>query len=134
MTEETQVNLLEHIYDNSTMVEIPGTMLYAMLTLLNQVKDNETIPNAFISQYPEKSKKVFNKEDKNFLEKVEVDWGTYPTAQSFFEQTPVEAMSLLGAMATDQLMLLQQAHLDNINNGLTKKVGSFEKKEDVKLS
>ena len=130
---EEQINLLEHIYDAETMVSVPGTMLYAMIQLLNQVKENETLNVAFISQYPEKSKKVFNKEDKKFLEKVEVEWASYPTAQSFFDQKPVEAMSVLGAMATDQLLLLQQAHLDNINNGLTKKVGSFEKKEYEKL-
>lgn len=133
--EETQINLLEYDYTNDAKVEIPGKMLYGIMQLLKQVKENETIPSSFISQYPKKHKEIFSKTDKKHLEKVEVEWETYKTAESFFNQTPVEAVSILGAMATDLLLLTQQVHLDNIKNGVALKVGTFKEDTDaVKLS
>lgn len=136
MSEEKQINLLKYDYPTETVVQIPGKMLYGIMQLLNQVKDSETTQTSFISQFPKSSKKVFNKDDKKLLEKVEVEWEVYPTALAYFEQTPVESTSLLGVMATDLLMLIQQAHLDNINNGLAVQVGTFkeETKDEVKLS
>lgn len=43
---------------------------------------------------------------------------------------------MLGVMALDLLMLLQQKHLENIRSGKAKKIGSMKKVEDdgVKLS
>ena len=127
--------LKEYIYKDGATSEIPGDLHHSLIGLLEQVIENETVHNAFLYTYPEKSKKVFNKEDKEFLEKVETEWKDYPTAQSFFDQTPVKAMSVLGAMAEDLLLLLREGHLDNISKGLTNKIGTFVTKEDsdVKL-
>jgi hypothetical protein len=139
MTEELKnisaQDLKEHIYKDGVTSEIPGDLHHSLIGLLEQVIENETVHNAFLYQYPEKSKKVFDKEDKEFLEKVETEWAEYPTAHSFFSQTPVKAMSTLGAYCEDLLLLLRQIHLDNISKGLTNKIGTFAPKEDsdVKL-
>jgi hypothetical protein len=131
----TAQDLKEYVYKDGVKSEIPGDLHYALITILEQVVENETVHNAFLYTYPEKSKKIFNKDNKEVLEKVETEWKDYPTAQSFFDQTPVKAMSVLGAMAEDLLLLLREGHLDNISKGLTNKIGTFAPKEDsdVKL-
>lgn len=130
MQKEKQVNLLEYDYPNEAVSEIPGKLLYAVIQFLKQVKDSEVIPVSFISQYPKSSKEVYNEKDKDLLERVDVKWEDYKTATSYFNQTPVEATTMTGAMATDLLLLTQQIHLDNIEKGIAVQVGTF--KEDVK--
>jgi hypothetical protein len=131
-----EINLLSHTYDNNTMVQIPGSLLYALLQILQSVKDRET-NIGFTATYAKKTKEVFNKEIKMdngepFLAKVEQEFEVYPTAESWFAQKPQEHVSMLGCGAMDLLMLLQKGHLENINNGLTVEVGTF-KKEDEKI-
>lgn len=135
MTEKniTAEELKAHIYKEKVLTEIPGDLLYGLITILEQVVESESSESSFLYSYPDNVKKSFDSLDEKFLEKVEIDWKEYPTAKSFFEQVPVKTMSILGAMAEDLLLLLRQIHLDNINKGLTKKVGTFTNTKDVEL-
>lgn len=129
---DEEINLLEYIYDDGDMVEIPGRLIEGLIQILRQVEQNET-NQGFISSYPTEQK--LNKND-DVLESVEVKWEQYPTANSYFTQQPQEIKSMLGVMSLDLLMMLQQKHLENIRSGKAKKIGSIRKVEDngVKLS
>jgi len=118
---DNEINLMEYVYDQETMVNIPGSMLYALLQLLRQVVDDQT-KTVFTSKYGTDVKEIYT---EKLLEKVEMTLKDYPTATSFFNQTPVDGVSVLGAMAQDLLLLLQQGHLDNIKSGVAKQVGTF---------
>lgn len=126
---DNEINLLENVYDDNTMVEIPGNFLYSLLPLLEQVQLKET-DTSFVSSFPESSKKVMTS-DKKELEKVDINWSLYPNPNSYFNQIPVETTSLLGVMAMERLLIAKTLHLENIKKGLTKVKGSFE--QDVKL-
>lgn len=123
-----EINLLEYSYPDGVKVEIPGRMIEGLMQFLRTVQQNET-SMAFTNSYPTKFKEIFAKENKEFLEKVEVDYKPYPTAESFFSQTPQAVTSVLGAGAQDLLMLLQQAHLDNIEKGVAVKRGTVKEDE-----
>lgn len=129
---DEEINLLEYIYDDGDMVEIPGRLIEGLIQILRQVEQNET-NQGFISSYPTEQK--LNKND-DVLESVEVKWEQYPTANSYFTQQPQEIKSMLGVMSLDLLMMLQQKHLENIRSGKAKKIGSIRKVEEdgVKLS
>ncbi len=129
---DEEINLLEYIYDDGDTVEVPGRLMEGLIQILRQVEQNET-NQGFISAYPTKQK--VNKK-KDVVESVEVEWEMYPTANSYFSQKPQETKSMLGVMALDLLMLLQQKHLENIRSGKAKKIGTMKKVEDdgVKLS
>lgn len=132
---DEQINLLSHTYENNTMVEVPGALLYSLMQLLQSVKDNETTMG-FSHTYTKKSKEIFNKERKladgsPFLDKVEQEFEVYPTAESWFSQKPQEHVSMLGAGAMDLLMLIQKGHLENIKAGLTVEVGTFKKEDEA---
>lgn len=129
---DEEINLLEYIYDDGDMVEIPGRLIEGLIQILRQVEQNET-NQGFISSYPTEQK--LNKEN-DVLESVEIKWEQYPTANSYFTQQPQEIKSMLGVMSLDLLMMLQQKHLENIRSGKAKKIGSIRKVEDngVKLS
>jgi hypothetical protein len=136
---DSEISLLSHTYDNNTMVEIPGALLYSLMQILQSVKENETTMG-FNTTYVKSSKEIFDKERKMsdgspFLNKVDQDFEGYPTAESWFSQKPQEHVSMLGCGAMDLLMLIQKGHLENIKAGLTKEVGAFTKEEDeIKLS
>lgn len=127
------VNLLEYVYQPEDLIQIPGNLLYGLMQVLRQVKDSET-HTVFTTAYATKAKEVFSKEDKNLLEKVELELKQYPSAQSYFEQQPVEATTMLGNASLDLLLLLQQIHLDNINSGIAKPVGTFTKEPDARVT
>lgn len=136
---DESINLLSHVYDNNTMVEIPGALLYSLMQLLQAVKENETTMG-LSTTYAKSSKEIFDKERKMadgspFLNKVEQELEVYGTAESWFAQKPQEHISMTGAGAMDLLMLLQKGHLDNIKAGLTKEIGTFTKEDEaIKLS
>lgn len=130
---DEEINLLEYIYDDGDTVEVPGRLMEGLIQILRQVEQNET-GQGFISAYPTGQK--VNRKGEDLLESVEVEWEMYPTALSYFSQQPQETKSMLGVMALDLLMLLQQKHLENIRSGKAKKIGTMKKVEDdgVKLS
>jgi hypothetical protein len=130
---EEEINLLEYSYPDGTMIEIPGRLLEGLIQILTTVDTQETT-KGFINKYPVTSKENFVGE---VLESVDVEWAGYTTAESYFNQEPQEIKTLLGAMALDICLMLKQAHLENIKEGIAKKAGSFEAekpKEDVKLT
>lgn len=127
------INLLEYTYPEGTLVEIPGRLLEGLIQILSEVDKKETTVG-FINNYPLTSKENFR---EDFLESVDVDWTGYTSAESFFNQKPQDIKSMLGVMALDLLLMLKQGHLENIEAGIAKKIGSFEPekpKKDVKLS
>lgn len=129
---EEQINLLEYSYPEGTTIEIPGRLLEGLIQILTTVDEKETT-RGFINKYPLESKEIFR---GDFLESVDVEWVGYPSAESYFNQKPQDIKTLLGAMALDLCLMLKQAHLENINLGIAKKVGSFEvesTKDEVKL-
>lgn len=136
---DTEINLLAHTYDNNTKVELPGTLLYALMQLLQAVKESETSVG-LSHTYVKSSQEVFDKERKMedgsaFLNKVEQSFEVYPTAESWFSQKPQEHVSMLGAGAMDLLMLVQRGHLENIKAGITIEVKEKEDEEtEIKLS
>lgn len=135
MTDE-QINLLEHVYDDNAIVEVPGNLVYALMQVLQQVKEHET-QTVFSHSYSFSAKEIKNKENKDFVEEVKLEQKDYPTAQAFFSQKPVTATSILGMAAMDLLMLLQQAHLEEIKKGNAVKVGTIKtpkKDEAIKLT
>jgi hypothetical protein len=124
---DEEINLLEYIYDDGATVEVPGRLIEGLIQTLRQVEQSET-NQGFISSYPAESKV---KKDKT----VDIKWELYPTAEAYFSQQPQETKSMLGVMALDLLMLLQQVHLENIKSGKAVKVGTLRKVEDeVELS
>jgi len=134
--EENNINLLEHIYDDETMVEVPGSFLYAVMQVLNAVRENET-QDGFAHYYAKDSKEVRN-EDGTLVVEIKTELQPYPTANSFFNQQPFEFTTRIGMAAFDLLMLAQQSHLQNIQNGLAKKVGTVippkDEKETIQLT
>lgn len=129
---EKEINLLEYTYPDGVMVEIPGRLLEGLIQILTEVDKKETTVG-FINNYPLTSKEVLR---EDFLEKVDVEWTGYTTAESFFNQKPQDIKSMLGVMALDLCLMLKQGHLENIESGIAKKLGSFEPEnsiEDVKL-
>lgn len=130
---QEEINLLEYTYPDDVMIEIPGRLLEGLIQILKTVDEKETT-SGFINNYPLTSKEIF---DGDLLKSVEVDWKGYSSAESYFNQHPQEIKSLLGAMALDLCLMLKQAHLVNIENGIAKKIGTFEPEnaeEEVKLS
>jgi hypothetical protein len=132
--EEEQINLLEYSYPDGVGVQIPGRLLEGLIQILTAVDEKETT-RGFINNYPLSSKEVFR---GDFLESVDVDWKGYSSAESYFNQQPQDIKTMLGAMALDLCLMLKQAHLENIKEGIAKKQGTFEqqteKKDEVKLS
>lgn len=131
--DKEQINLMEYTYPEGTMIQIPGRLLEGLIQILTEVDKKETTMG-FINNYPLSSKEV-KRED--FLESVDVEWTGYTSAESYFNQKPQDIKSMLGVMALDLCLLLKQAHLENINEGIAKKLGSFEAEtpaEDVKLT
>lgn len=122
-----EINLLKHVYEKDVLVQIPGDLLYALMQVLNQVKENET-QQVFVHSYSLDAKEV--RDENNVLQNVEQTQIGYDTAQAFFNQSPLLGTSLTGAAAHDLLMLLQGIHLDNINAGIAKEVGTFEVVKD----
>lgn len=130
---EEQINLFEYTYPDGVSVEMPGRLLEGLIQILSEVDKKETTMG-FINNYALTGKETFR---EDFLESVDVEWKGYTTAESYFNQKPQDIKSMLGVMALDLLLLLKQAHLENINNGVAKKIGSFEAEKednDVKLS
>lgn len=130
---EEQINLFEYTYPDGVSVEMPGRLLEGLIQILSEVDKKETTMG-FINNYALTGKETFR---EDFLESVDVEWKGYTTAESYFNQKPQDIKSMLGVMALDLLLLLKQAHLENINNGIAKKIGSFEAEKednDVKLS
>lgn len=136
---EDDINLLEHSYEQDTMVQMPGSFLYGLLQFLQTVKESET-SIGFSNMYSKSAKEVYDRErgtlEAPFLKAVEQEYEVYTTAESWFSQKPQEHVSMLGAAAMDFLMLAQKGHLGNIEDGLTIKVGEFKKEENeaIKLS
>lgn len=130
--DEEQINLLEYSYPEGVSVGIPGRLLEGLIQILTTVDEKETT-RGFINRYPLNSKEVYR---GDFLESVDVEWKGYSSAESYFNQEPQDTKSLLGAMALDLCLMLKQAHLENIKEGLAKKQGTFETetvKDEVKL-
>lgn len=130
--QDSEINLLEYVYEPGQMVEIPGKLMEGLMQFLRTVHQSET-KTGFISAYPKSTKEVFSKTDKKHLEKVDVKWEIYPTAEAYFNQAPQEITTMLGAGAQDLLMLIQQGHLDNIKAGVAKKLGDFKEEPAVDL-
>ena len=131
--DKDQINLMDYTYPEGTMIQIPGRLLEGLIQILTEVDKKETTMG-FINNYPLSSKEV-KRED--FLESVDVEWTGYTSAESYFNQKPQDIKSMLGVMSLDLLLLLKQAHLANIEDGVAKKLGSFEAEtpaEDVKLT
>lgn len=125
-----EINPLEYIYDKGAVVEVPGDMIYALITLLGQVVDSETI-QGFSHSYSTSAKEV---KDGDLIVGVELETEQYPTAHSFFSQKPITATSLLGVMAQDLQLLLKQQHLEEIEKGNAKKIGTVKTpQEDGKV-
>ena len=137
--EDKEINLLEHVYDKGQMVEFPGELVYALMQVLEKVADHEKV-TGFPTAYAKSTKEVFDKErtmsdGSKFLVAVEQELELYPTAESWFNQRPQELVSMLGAMAMDLLGGLKSIHLENIQKGIAKPVGTFElKDEKIQLS
>lgn len=130
--DEEQINLLEYSYPEGVNIEIPGRLLEGLIQILTTVDEKETT-RGFINNYPLSSKEVFRGE---FLESVDVEWKGYSSAESYFNQEPQDIKTLLGAMALDLCLMLKQAHLENIKEGIAKKQGTFEtekEQDEVKL-
>lgn len=131
-----QMNLLNYIYPNGEKVEISGDLLYALMQVLNQVKESET-NQVFTHSYSTKAKATKSKD--GLVESVELTTEQYPTAHAFFSQAPQFATTMLGVACQDLLMLIQQIHLEQIENKVALEVGSVQppkQKEnaDIKLS
>lgn len=129
---EEQINLLDYSYPEGVSIEIPGRLLEGLIQILTTVDEKETT-RGFINNYPLASKEVFK---GDVLESVDVEWKGYSSAESYFNQEPQDIKTMLGAMALDLCLMLKQAHLENIQNGIAKKLGSFEtetEKDEVKL-
>jgi len=135
MTDE-KINLLEHVYDDGVNVELPGNLVYALMQVLSQVKEAET-STVFAHSYSASAKEVKSKDNKDLIGEVKLEQKGYPTAESFFNQQPITATSVIGMAAMDLLMLLQQAHLEEIKKGNAVKVGTVKtpkKDEAIKLT
>lgn len=133
--EKEQINLLEYAYPDGVSVEIPGKLLEALLQILRQTVQSET-SQGFIDNFPKSFKEVKNKETK-ILEEVQIEWTPYTSPQSYFSQQPQNIKSMLGVMAEDLLLLLQQVHLDNIENKRALKIGTLKpkiNKDEIRLS
>ena len=123
-----QIDLKDYSYENGVDISIPGKLLEGLIQVLELVDKNET-KHGFIDAYPKTAGvETF---DGDILQAVEVEWEKYPTAVSYFSQKPQTIKSSLGAYAVDLLLLLKQAHLVNIEEGIAK---PKKEVEDVKLS
>ena len=131
--EPNNINLLEYKYAQEDFVQIPGMALYELMLFAKAVAEAEERMGLCYS-YPKKVKEI---KDKDFLTAVEATWEEYPTASSFYSQQPQMYTSMLGAGANDLLLKIQNVHLQNIQNGTAKKLGTFETEEEnveIKLS
>ena len=131
---DEQINLLEYIYEDGQMVEIPGRLLEGLMQVLRAVEKDQR-HDVFIDNYPTAPKEEYDRD--GLLEEVKTKWTPYPTAKSFFAQEPQTAITTIGMMALDQLMFLQNIHLSNIKENKAQKIGSIKKDKknaaDIKL-
>lgn len=127
---DEEINLIEYDYNPEDRVEFPGYLIYSLIQILSAFYDKETQP-VFLNGFQSSVKQKKNSEGA--LEQVDVEWQSYPTAASYFNQKPVNASTVLGAGAQDLLLQLKQIHLNNIKSGVAKQVGGFtqpKKEED----
>ena len=132
---EENINLLEYQYTNGAEVTIPGDLVYGLMQVLNQVKESEThyVFNHYYDANPKEVKGLNGAVSAVKTEKVK-----YPSAESYFNQEPQIATTMLGNASLDLLMVLQGVHSAEIEKGNAVKVGSVvapkKEKVDVKLS
>ena len=133
---DEQINLLAHVYDEKATVEISGGLLYALMQVLEQVKEQET-QTAFSHTYDTSAKEIKSSGNKELIGEVKLEQKNYPTAEAFFNQKPITVTSIMGMAAMDLLMLLQKMHLEEIKKGNAVKAGtlkSLKKDEEIKLT
>jgi len=119
------INPTEYVYEVGQMVniEIPGKLVEGLLEFFDNVQKSET-HYGLSDNYAKRAKEVTDKEGK--LQKVELDVVNYATPDAYFSQAPQQYRSMLGAYALDLLFQFKQIHLDNIEKGIAKKVGTVQ--------
>ena len=106
-----QTNISEYSYPTETKVEILGSVLLALLNLLNDVHANER-RIVLLADLPD--------ENGELVEASPIE---------FFQQQPRRALTDLGASALDLKIFLEEIHLRNIENNIAIKneeIGSFQ--------
>lgn len=108
---EQKTNITEYSYPTETKVEILGSVLLAILNLLNNVHANEG-RMVLLADLPN--------ENGELVEASPIE---------FFQQQPRRALTDLGASALDLKLFLEEVHLRNIENNIAIKneeIGSFQ--------
>lgn len=123
--EETDIN--EYGYLSNQKVELDGQTFTNLMSYLNQVIVDQT-EIGYSNSYVKKSKEKFETQSngEKVLQEVEQEFVVYPNPNSYFSQQPQTFTSMIGAGASDLLLVLQSMHVDNIKKGVAKKVGAFK--------
>lgn len=121
-------NLREYVYENGQMVDIqiPGRLIEGILDFLDNVQKDHT-HYGLSDVYSKSAKEVKGTDGK--VEKIELNELSYPSSDSYFSQKPQQFRDMLGAYALDLLLQFKQIHLDLIEKGEAKKIGSIKKIE-----
>lgn len=127
---DEEIKLLRYEYKDGVNVSIPGGLVYALMQVLEQVKESEThyVFNHFYDKNSKEQKGL-----DGIVEKVVTTKEKYPSAQAYFSQEPQIATTMLGNAVVDLLMLVKQIHLDEIKKGNALEIGSVIPPQDVKL-
>ena len=124
-----EIKLLDYVYKDGVNITMPGSLLYALLQVLDQVKEDQT--HYVFNHYYDKTVKEI-KDLSGVLEKIETIREQYPSATTFFGQTPQVATTTLGCAAMDLTMLLKNIHLQEIEKGNALQVGTVIPPQNVK--
>lgn len=129
-----EIDLKEYTYDPQTPIniQINGKLLETLIDFFDH-RHRENTHFGMGVAYPVSSQ--LKKDKEGNLQSVDVKWEQYPTASSFFSQgdEPQEFVTMEGALALEILFQLKQIHLDNIDKGIAKKVGTFKTPQDAEL-
>lgn len=122
---DENINLLDYGYTkDSAPTELPSEAIYQLMLFAKAVSESEK-RFGFSHFYP-KNKPKTHKDKEGNVEAVEIEWETYPTATSFFNQNPQVFHTELGAAALDLENKMKSIHLDNIKLGKAVKLGEFK--------
>lgn len=135
MTQEElqKIDLREYVYETGQMIsiEIPGRLIEGLLDFFDNVQRDHTY-YGIADTYSKSAKEVKDKDGK--IEKIELNELSYPTPDSYFSQKPQQFRDLIGAYSLDLLLQFKQIHLDLIQKGEAKKVGTIVNKPEIKLA
>lgn len=128
-----QINPFEYTYKEGETVEIEGSLLHALITWLKQLEEKET-EMVFPHTYNTSAEEI--KSTDGIITHIDLETKEYPSFNSYMNQRPTKATSIVGVVAFDFVNLLSKVHLENIDKGKAIKIGTFEteKDEEVKFS